>query len=419
MKCTQCGAELAPGARYCNECWAVVTSQPSEVTPSGAGTAMESTTRTSGRLVVEIGPDEGREFRLQGTMRIGRSDDSEIPLADAQASRHHAAISPEPGGFAVQDLNSRNGTFVNGKKLDEPRLHKDGDRLRVANTILVYRWAPGSPAPASATPPGTPPAVDYDMLPTTEMAWQTPPGGVQGTPAPQALEPRKGIPAGRILLVAGLVVVFLAVAAAAAFFLLGNSDRQETSSAGEKPPAAITQVVTSAPTWVGTKIITSQPVATATATPTETAAPTATPTATDLPTATPTATETPTVTPTATETLTPTPVSPAFGPITFAKDKTDANEPIEPTDTFPAGTLRVYALFDYEGMSTDLEWGRTWYRDGEEYVVKTEAWSGSEEGTWSLWLFRTNDAPLDPATYELHLHLQGKQVQSATFVITE
>jgi predicted component of type VI protein secretion system len=364
---------------------------------------------TSGRLVVEIGPDEGKEFRLRGTMRIGRSDDSEITLADAQASRHHAAISPEPGGFALQDMNSRNGTFVNGKKLDEPRLLKDGDRLRVANTVLVFRWDPGPSAPASATPPGTPPGVDYDMLPTTEIAWQTPPAGLQETPAPQTVEPKKGIPTGRILLGAGLVVVVLAVAAAAAFLLLGDSNGEKTSNAGEKPPAAITQVVTSAPTWVVTKIITSEPVATATATPTETAAPTVAPTATDVPTIAPTATQSPA----------PAPPSPAFGPITFAKDKTDANEPIDPTSTFPAGTLRVYALFDYDGMSEDLEWGRTWYRDGEEYVAKTAAWTGNEDGTWSLWLFRTSGDPLVPATYELRLYLQGKQVQSATFVITE
>jgi pSer/pThr/pTyr-binding forkhead associated (FHA) protein len=368
----------------------------------------------TGRLVVEIGPDEGREFRLRGTMRIGRSEDSEITLADAQASRHHAAISPDRDGFTIQDLNSSNGTFVNGKRLDEPRLLKDGDRLRVANTVLAFRWESAPAAPALATPPVTPPVTDYDdMLPTTEVAWQTPPAGVQETPAPQTSEPRKGTSTGWILLVAGLVIVFLAVAAAAAYFLAGNSDGEKSASAGGEPPAAITQVVTSTPTWVVTKIVTSEPVATATPTPTATVAPTVSPTVTDVPTVAPTATDVPTAAPT------PTPPGPAFGRITFARDKTDANEPIEPTSTFPAGTLRVYAIFDYEGMSTDLEWGRTWYRDGEEYVAKTVSWSGQEDGTWSLWLFRTSGDPLLSATYELRLYIQGEQVQSATFVITE
>ena len=230
MKCTQCGAELAPGARYCGECWAVVSSQPSEATPPGidAGVAGDSPPARAGRLVVEIGPDEGKEFPLRGTMRIGRSEDSEITLADAQASRHHAAISPEPGGFTIQDLNSSNGTFVNGKMLDEPRLLKDGDRLRVANTVLAFRWDSAPPMPAPATPRVTPPAVDYDMLPTTEIAWQTPPAGVQETPLPQTAEPRKGTSTGRIVLGAGLVIVFLAVAAAAVYFLFGNPD-------GDKP----------------------------------------------------------------------------------------------------------------------------------------------------------------------------------------
>ena len=403
MKCTQCGAELAPGARYCGECWAVVSSHPSEATPPGidAGAARDRTPSLAGRLVVEIGPDEGKEFSLRGTMRIGRSEDSEITLADAQASRHHAAISPEPGGFTVQDLNSSNGTFVNGKRLDEPRILKDGDRLRVANTVLAFRWEPAPSVPSAATPPVTPPAADYDMLPTTEVAWQTPPAGVQETPAPQTAEPKKGISTGRILLGAGLAIVLLVVAAAAVNFLRGNSDGERSSSSGEGAPAAITQVVTSVPTQMVTKIVTSEPVATATAT------------ATVAPTVAATATEVPTIVPTST------PSGPSLGPITFARDKTDANEPIDPTNTFPAGTLRVYALFDYEGMSTDLEWGRTWYRNGEEYVSKTGNWSGKESGTWSLWIFRTSGDPLVPATYELRIYLQGKQVQSATFVITE
>ncbi|NIV33631.1 MAG: hypothetical protein GWN58_30550, partial [Anaerolineae bacterium] len=80
----------------------------------------------------------------------------------------------------------------------------------------------------------------------------------------------------------------LAVAAAAAYLLAGNSDGEKSASAGGESPAAITQVVTSTPTWVVTKIITSEPVATATATPTATDAPTPTPTATDPPTAAPT-----------------------------------------------------------------------------------------------------------------------------------
>ena len=172
MKCSQCGAELAPGSRYCGECWAVVSSQPSEATPPGidAGAPRDSTPALVGRLVVEIGPDEGKEFSLRGTMRIGRSEDSEITLADAQASRHHAAISPEPGGFTIQDLNSSNGTFVNGKRLVEPRFLKDGDRLRVANTVLAFRWDSARSIPAPATPPVTPPAADYELLPTTEVA---------------------------------------------------------------------------------------------------------------------------------------------------------------------------------------------------------------------------------------------------------
>lgn len=110
---------------------------------------------------------------------------------------------------------------------------------------------------------------------------------------------------------------------------------------------------------------------------------------------------------------------PRFGPITFARDRTEEYEPIDPTSTFPPGTTEVHAFFDYDGMSPELEWARTWVRDGEERVAKSQNWTGSGRGTWWLRYFITEGSSLKPGTYELHLYLQGSLVQSGTFVIQE
>ena len=95
----------------------------------------------------------------------------------------------------------------------------------------------------------------------------------------------------------------------------------------------------------------------------------------------------------------------------------NALEPDADGDAMPDAWERTH--FGNTERDGDGDWDGDGLRDGEEYVAKTETWSGRESGTWSLWLFRTSGDPLVPATYELHLYIEGKQVQSATFVITE
>jgi serine phosphatase RsbU (regulator of sigma subunit) len=69
---------------------------------------------------------------------IGRDAGCDIPLDDPSASRRHARFSPSPRGFLVEDLGSKNGTFVNDA-LCATNLLKNGDEVRIGSTLAVYK----------------------------------------------------------------------------------------------------------------------------------------------------------------------------------------------------------------------------------------------------------------------------------------
>jgi predicted component of type VI protein secretion system len=90
-------------------------------------------------------------------MTIGRGLENDITIADPEASAVHAALEPLAGTWAVRDLTSRNGTFVNGERvLTERPLHR-GDEIRIGRSRLVYRPESSTIAiDLTATPHGVP-----------------------------------------------------------------------------------------------------------------------------------------------------------------------------------------------------------------------------------------------------------------------
>ncbi|MEQ8821653.1 MAG: SpoIIE family protein phosphatase [Sumerlaeia bacterium] len=94
------------------------------------------------KLLVEQGPLLGLEFKLDGPGRylVGRHPDADIELPDHHASRYHAEVRFSHGGdcWTVHDLNSSNGTFVNGERLTVMRTLVSGDRITIGDTILAF-----------------------------------------------------------------------------------------------------------------------------------------------------------------------------------------------------------------------------------------------------------------------------------------
>ena len=92
----------------------------------------------------------GVAFALrEGRNVIGRDSAAHIRIDLAAVSRRHAAINVDGDEAIVQDLGSRNGTWLNGEKLEAARPLRTGDEIRIANTAIRFQIAPGSARPTA------------------------------------------------------------------------------------------------------------------------------------------------------------------------------------------------------------------------------------------------------------------------------
>ncbi len=106
-------------------------------------------------LILQSGGNEaGRRWSLHhGRTVVGRDIDCDIVLPDRLVSRHHAhvvwGIVNEREGYVVEDLRSKNGTFVNGQELAAPHLLEDGDEIQIALRFKLAFVDAGETAPLS------------------------------------------------------------------------------------------------------------------------------------------------------------------------------------------------------------------------------------------------------------------------------
>lgn len=90
-------------------------------------------------LSVIQGPDKGRTFELTSGLPqlIGRSSEA-LPISDTTVSRRHAELTPDDGKWWIRDLNSQNGTWVNGVRIGERTVLRPGDQVRTGATLFVF-----------------------------------------------------------------------------------------------------------------------------------------------------------------------------------------------------------------------------------------------------------------------------------------
>ena len=98
----------------------------------------------------------GRTFDLiVERTTVGRVEDNTFQIADASVSSHHAEILLRGSDIVIKDLNSTNGTFLNGEKISETVL-KSGQTLRFGQVEL--KIDDGTPATSTTSPAGSAPA---------------------------------------------------------------------------------------------------------------------------------------------------------------------------------------------------------------------------------------------------------------------
>ncbi len=90
-------------------------------------------------LFVLKGQDQGALFELEeGSIAIGRDASNQIQVHDTEVSRRHAEIRYDGTHCVVADLDSSNGTYVNGKRVSEPLRLSSSDNLQIGGTLMLF-----------------------------------------------------------------------------------------------------------------------------------------------------------------------------------------------------------------------------------------------------------------------------------------
>jgi pSer/pThr/pTyr-binding forkhead associated (FHA) protein len=91
-------------------------------------------------ISTESQPDE--RFRLRSVTAIGRGQDNHVIVDDPFASSNHAVITWRENAWWIEDLNSHNGTFLNGELVARPSPLTAGDRINIGKTTLRFDTSP-------------------------------------------------------------------------------------------------------------------------------------------------------------------------------------------------------------------------------------------------------------------------------------
>lgn len=83
-------------------------------------------------LVAQSGQLNGESWSINSNILAGRDPACDIVIADRQVSRHHAQFVITPQGIVLEDLNSKNGTHLNGKPVSRSHVLQDGDIIQIA-----------------------------------------------------------------------------------------------------------------------------------------------------------------------------------------------------------------------------------------------------------------------------------------------
>lgn len=153
-------------------------------------------------LIDESSPESIYEVSGDEVVIGRRQGQATLVFSDRSMSGRHARIATARGRFLLADLNSTNGTFLNGVKVSEPVELNDGDRIKMGGLFLIFRRSlqPGQKSQPHVVPP---PLIDMAQIAVmqTDLMPETPPSASAG------MDPARR----RRLLLLGFVFALLAM----------------------------------------------------------------------------------------------------------------------------------------------------------------------------------------------------------------
>jgi hypothetical protein len=149
VNCRRCGEILNANANFC---WSCGAPQHEATSPETVAVPVVSTLEAMhpnankgptgshrDELVIASGPAAGTHVVLEKEITsAGRHENSDLLLDDVSVSRHHAVFTRTASGrITLRDLNSLNGTYVNGARVEETSLHS-ADEVQIGKFKLVF-----------------------------------------------------------------------------------------------------------------------------------------------------------------------------------------------------------------------------------------------------------------------------------------
>jgi pSer/pThr/pTyr-binding forkhead associated (FHA) protein len=196
----------------------------------------QSTEQPTARLLVQKGPQPNQIFDLsQELLTIGRSSANDISITDPEISRKHSRLVKQGTDYAIEDLGSTNGTFVNERRIVGLTPLHDGDIIEFGEAVrLLYEAestlpvdVPVPPLPQPEPEPAPPEPVEVEAEPEPQRPAPRPvppqvPAAPAYAPAPNPInEEETDAPSCRrnALLGCGAIILLLFLCTATLFFL--------------------------------------------------------------------------------------------------------------------------------------------------------------------------------------------------------
>src|ERR1700751_2537962 len=129
-------------------------------------------------IISEKGGAERRETFDKNEINVGRVQGNDLMLPKGNVSKHHARLLYRDGRFIVTDLKSTNGTYVNGRKIAQATIVREGDKIYIGDFVL--RIEPGACSAERQGPPSQPAPPPIDELPSDLQS--APPGPIEEAP---------------------------------------------------------------------------------------------------------------------------------------------------------------------------------------------------------------------------------------------